>query len=85
MLERAFTAGVPSRWVTADEATSRTTKFRTWLENRRVGYVVAVARNPTVPTVEAKPHTIAGSFDSSVRADSSPATPTAGRKTALRR
>ncbi|MRH92314.1 IS701 family transposase [Nocardia sp. SYP-A9097] len=42
MLARALDAGVPARWVTADEAYGGDSKFRTWLERRRVGYVVAV-------------------------------------------
>ena len=51
MLERAFAAGVPARWVIADEAYGQDRKFRAWLENRRTGYVVAVPRSQTVPTV----------------------------------
>ena len=42
MLGRALDAGVPAAWVTADEAYGRDGKFRAWLEQRRVGYVVAV-------------------------------------------
>ncbi|MFE9328970.1 IS701 family transposase [Nocardia sp. NPDC052278] len=49
MLARAFDAGVPARWVTADEAYGGDYKFRTWLEERRVGYVVAVPRTQTIP------------------------------------
>ncbi|UGT60391.1 transposase [Nocardia asteroides] len=48
MLGRALDAGVPARWVTADEAYGSDSKFRTWLERRRVGYVVAVASNAPV-------------------------------------
>lgn len=51
MLQRAFTAGVPARWVTADEAYGQDHKFRAWLEDRRTGYVVAVPRSQSVPTV----------------------------------
>ena len=43
MLGRALDAGVPAAWVTADEAYGRDGKFRDWLEQRRIGYVVAVA------------------------------------------
>jgi SRSO17 transposase len=32
MLERAFEAGVPARWVTADSFYGRSHEFRTWLE-----------------------------------------------------
>jgi SRSO17 transposase len=42
MLGRALDAGVPARWVTADEAYGQDHKFRIFLEQRRVGYVVAV-------------------------------------------
>jgi SRSO17 transposase len=49
MLARALDAGVPARWVTADEAYGKDHKFRTWLESRRIGYVVAVACNQTIP------------------------------------
>ena len=42
-------AGVPAAWVTADEAYGQDYKFRSWLEQRRIGYVVAVARSQTVP------------------------------------
>jgi SRSO17 transposase len=49
MLARALDAGVPAPWVTADEAYGKDYKFRTWLETRRVSYVVAVACNQTIP------------------------------------
>src|SRR5262249_9915479 len=42
MLGRALDAGVPAAWVTADEGYGRDGKFRAWLEQRRMGYVVAV-------------------------------------------
>ena len=48
MLGRALDAGVPAAWVTADEAYGRDGKFRDWLEQRRIGYVVAVASNQAV-------------------------------------
>jgi SRSO17 transposase len=51
MLARALDAGVPAAWVTADEAYGSDYKFRTWLERRRIGYVVAVACNQTIPAV----------------------------------
>jgi SRSO17 transposase len=51
MLARALDAGVPAGWVTADEAYGSDYKFRTWLEARRIGYVVAVACNQTIPAV----------------------------------
>lgn len=51
MLARALDAGVPASWVTADEAYCADSKFRSWLEDRRVGYVVAVPSNQTIPAV----------------------------------
>jgi SRSO17 transposase len=45
MLGRALDAGVPARWVTADEAYGQDHKFRAFCEQRRVGYVVAVPRS----------------------------------------
>lgn len=50
MIERAITAGLPARWVTADEAYGQDSKFRTWLQQHRMGYVLAVPRNQRVPT-----------------------------------
>jgi SRSO17 transposase len=49
MLGRALDAGVPAAWVTADEAYGQDYKFRCWLEQRRIGYVVAVPCSQTVP------------------------------------
>ncbi|APE33938.1 transposase [Nocardia mangyaensis] len=51
MLGRALDAGVPARWVTADEAYGGDSKFRRWLEQRRIGYVVAVASSAPIVTV----------------------------------
>ncbi|XXG09514.1 IS701 family transposase [Micromonospora sp. SH-82] len=50
MLERAVTAGLPARWVTADEAYGQDSKFRTWLQQQRLGYVLAVPCNQRIPT-----------------------------------
>jgi SRSO17 transposase len=49
MLARALDAGVPASWVTADEAYGKDCKFRSWLEARRIGYVVAVPCNQAIP------------------------------------
>nr|WP_245992972.1 transposase [Prauserella muralis] len=49
MLARAFAAGVPARWVTADEAYGQDHKFRSWMEQHHIGYVVAVPRNQALP------------------------------------
>jgi SRSO17 transposase len=48
MLGRALDAGVPAAWVTADEAYGKEGKFREWLEQRRIGYVVAVPKSQAV-------------------------------------
>jgi SRSO17 transposase len=48
MLSRALEAGVPARWVTADEAYGQDSKFRGFLEQRRVSYVVAVPKSQTI-------------------------------------
>jgi SRSO17 transposase len=42
MLERALDAGVPTAWVTADEAYGGDPALRRWLEGRQVSYVLAV-------------------------------------------
>ena len=44
MLARAIDAGLPAKWVTADEAYGKDAKFRLWLQQRRIGYVLAVPR-----------------------------------------
>jgi hypothetical protein len=49
MLGHALDAGIPAGWVTADEACGKDCKFRAWLEQRRIGYVVAVASNQAIP------------------------------------
>ena len=50
MLARALDAGIPAKWVTADEAYGKDAKFRGWLQQRRVSYVLAVPSNQKVPT-----------------------------------
>ena len=48
MLGRALDAGMPAAWVTADEAYGKDGSFRGWLEQRRIGYVVAVPKSQAV-------------------------------------
>jgi SRSO17 transposase len=48
MLARALDAGVPAGWVTADEAYGQDSKFRTFLDQRRIGYVVCVPRRQAI-------------------------------------
>jgi SRSO17 transposase len=50
MLARALEAGIPASWVAANEAYGQDHKFRTWCEQRRIGYVVAVPRSQTIPS-----------------------------------
>ncbi|MCK9921194.1 IS701 family transposase [Frankia sp. AgPm24] len=50
MLTRAFDAGTPARWVTADEVYGNDPKLRAELARRGVGYVLAVASNHRVRT-----------------------------------
>jgi SRSO17 transposase len=49
MLGRALDAGVPAGWVAADEAYGQDYKFRTWCEQHKIGYVVAVPRSQSIP------------------------------------
>ncbi len=43
MIERALEADAPCSWVTGDEVYGNNSKLRQWLEDRRLGYVLAVA------------------------------------------
>jgi SRSO17 transposase len=49
MLERAFRAGVPARWVVADSFYGRSHAFRVWLEERGRPYAVMVPKTNAVP------------------------------------
>jgi SRSO17 transposase len=49
MIERALKVGLPFAWFTADEAYGDNGKFREWLEESMVAYVVAVACDHRVP------------------------------------
>ncbi len=49
MLERAFSAGVPARWVVADSFYGRLHSFRRWLEERGRPYAVMVPKTNAVP------------------------------------
>jgi len=49
MLERAFAAGVPARWVVADSFYGRSHAFRRWLEKRQRPYAVMVPKTNAVP------------------------------------
>ncbi len=45
MLERALEAGVPHKWVTADEVYGGDRRLRMWLEEQEQAFVLAVASN----------------------------------------
>lgn len=45
MLKRAFVAGAPCRWVTADEVYGNDRELRRWLEEERHAYILAVSSN----------------------------------------
>jgi SRSO17 transposase len=49
MLERAFEAGVPARWVAADAFYGRSHEFRAWLEEQGRAYAVMVPKTNMVP------------------------------------
>lgn len=49
MLERAFAAEVPARWVVADSFYGRSHEFRAWLEERERPYAVMVPKTNAVP------------------------------------
>ena len=48
MLERAFDASVPARWVLADSIYGADSKFRSWLEERDKHYVLGVHKSTRV-------------------------------------
>jgi SRSO17 transposase len=50
MIERAAAAGIPFGWVTADEAYGDNGPLRAFLEQERIGYVLAVARDHVITT-----------------------------------
>jgi SRSO17 transposase len=49
MVQRAFEAGVPARWVLADSFYGRSHEFRAWLEKRGRTYAVMVPKTNAVP------------------------------------
>lgn len=50
MLQRAFDAGVPFAWVTADEAYGQVKYLRVWLEEHDAAHVLATKCNDTIIT-----------------------------------
>ena len=51
MIERAIAAGIPFRWVTADEAYEDNGPLRGFLEERQVAYVMAASRDQVASPV----------------------------------
>jgi SRSO17 transposase len=49
MIDAAVAAGVPTRWVAADEAYGNSSAFRAHLREHALGYVLAVSRSHLVP------------------------------------
>jgi SRSO17 transposase len=52
MLERAFAAGIPARWVTGDTVYGNDWRLRSWLDERRQAYVLAVSEQYRIFTGE---------------------------------
>jgi SRSO17 transposase len=50
MLQRAFDAGVPFAWITADEAYGQVKYLRVWLEEHDAAHVLATKCNDTIIT-----------------------------------
>src|SRR2546421_150801 len=53
MLARAFAAGVPFAWITADEAYGQVKYLRSWLEDHDAAYVLATKVNDLLITTDA--------------------------------
>ena len=68
MLTRALDAGVPARWVAADEVYGADPELRIDLETRQVGYVLAIGCDPRLPTAAGptRPDTLAASLPKGV-------------------
>jgi SRSO17 transposase len=52
MIERALKAGVPFAWFAADEEFGQNPGLRSWLEERRIAYVMGVPKNTEVTAVD---------------------------------
>jgi SRSO17 transposase len=59
LIERALDAGVPARWVTADEVHGADPRLARCLEARGIGYVLAIAGNRRLPMDAATTRTAA--------------------------
>jgi SRSO17 transposase len=54
MIDAAVAAGMPARWVAADEAYGNNTTLRAHLRGLRLGYVLAVSRSHHIPLDDGK-------------------------------
>lgn len=52
MLERAFAAGIPAKWVSGDTVYGNDWRLRSWLDERRQAYVLAVSEQYRIYTGE---------------------------------
>jgi SRSO17 transposase len=59
LIERALDAGVPARWITADEVYGADPRLARALEVRGIGYVLAIAGHRRLPTDAATARTAA--------------------------
>jgi SRSO17 transposase len=68
MVARALDAGVPARWVAADEIYGADPRLRADLEARRMGYVLAIGCDRRVPAAAGpmRPDTLAASLPKGV-------------------
>lgn len=49
MLERVLEAGLPHRWITADEVYGQDRRLRRWLEEQKQAYVLAIPGEAVLP------------------------------------
>jgi SRSO17 transposase len=64
MLKAALAAGVPAAWVTGDSVYGNGMLIRGWLEQRPIGYVMAVSRNETIiSSADGYPHRVSEYLD----------------------
>jgi SRSO17 transposase len=75
MIGRALEAGVPARWVAADEVYGADPGLRAELEARQVGYVLAIGCDRRVPTAAGpmRPDTLAATCPKAPGSGSQPA------------
>ena len=59
MITKALDAGVPASWVTGDEVYGADPDLRRHLQDRQIGYVLAIAANRRVTTRDGQPRTAA--------------------------